>query len=371
MKQVELQNISKTYHSQAKVLDEIDVTIQAGEFFVLVGPSGCGKSTMLRMIAGLEDISDGTLKIDGEVVNHLPPKERDLAMVFQNYALYPHLSVEQNILFGLAAKKVKKEEQQKRLAEAVEMTGLGLFLKRKPKELSGGQRQRVALARAIVSQAKLCLMDEPLSNLDAKLRGQMRIEIKQLQRKLGMTMIYVTHDQVEAMTMGDRIMVLNAGKVQQIGDPLTLYNAPVNEFVASFIGTPKMNFSVAHVTQENQLYVTEGLSIPLQKEQLELVDSFKEVKVGIRPEGVQLATLDQAMGLVKVLNVEHLGDETQVIFEVNESLWTAKWAGQHMIQVGESLPIKLNLAALKFFNSVTGELLTTNSMIEASRKGVR
>src|SRR5699024_3165580 len=214
------------------------------------GPSGSGKSTLLRMIAGLEDITDGIIKINERAVNHLPPKDRNLSMVFQNYALYPHLTVEQNILFGMRAKKVNKQEQQKRLNETCQMMEISNLLKRKPKELSGGQRQRVALARSVVSEAPLCLMDEPLSNLDAKLRAHMRIEIKRLQKRLGLTMIYVTHDQVEAMTMGDRIMVLNNGRIQQVGDPITLYNKPANLFVASFIGSPKMNMGKATFTGE-------------------------------------------------------------------------------------------------------------------------
>ena len=258
MSQIELINISKSYDKQKNVLKEINLTIEEGEYFVLVGPSGSGKSTLLRMIAGLEEISDGVLKIDSKAVNHLPPKDRNLSMVFQNYALYPHLTVEQNVLFGLNAKKVDKAEQQKRLKEAAEMLGLTELLKRKPRELSGGQRQRVALARSIVSQAPLCLMDEPLSNLDAKLRANMRVEIRRLQKRLGLTMIYVTHDQVEAMTMGDRIMVLNEGTIQQVGKPITLYNEPQNLFVASFIGSPKMNLGRAAFSEDGRGLIIEN-----------------------------------------------------------------------------------------------------------------
>ena len=238
---ITMNNIVKRYDKEVTVLDDIDLTINEGEFFVMVGPSGSGKSTLLRMIAGLEDITDGVMKIDDNVINHLPPKKRNLSMVFQSYALYPHMTVRDNILFGLKSRKVNKEEQQKRLHETTEMIGLSDYLDRKPRQLSGGQRQRVALARAIVSQAPICLMDEPLSNLDAKLRANMRIEIRRLQRQFGLTMVYVTHDQVEAMTMGDRIMVLDSGKIQQVGRPIDLYNEPANLFVASFIGSPKMN----------------------------------------------------------------------------------------------------------------------------------
>ena len=247
MKKVELINLSKSYDKQVDVISNINVTIEPGEFFVLVGPSGCGKSTMLRMIAGLEQITSGTLTIGGQTANHLPPDKRDLSMVFQNYALYPHLTVQQNITFGLDVKKVKKAVQQQRAAEVAKMLGLTDYLKRKPRELSGGQRQRVALARAIVSESPICLMDEPLSNLDAKLRAHMRTEIRRIQRNLGITMIYVTHDQVEAMTMGDRIMILHEGKIQQVGKPIDIYNNPANPFVATFIGSPPMNLAKAHV----------------------------------------------------------------------------------------------------------------------------
>ncbi|TKJ04398.1 ABC transporter ATP-binding protein, partial [Bacillus cereus] len=215
---IELKNVSKVYkNAEETAVKGVSVHIKKGEFFVLVGPSGCGKSTLLRMIAGLEEISSGDLIINERVANDLEPKDRNLSMVFQNYALYPHLSVEENILFGLKVRKVQKEERQKRLMEAIEMVGLKEYVKMKPGQLSGGQRQRVALARAIVSQSPICLMDEPLSNLDAKLRAQMRIEIREIQQRLGITMIYVTHDQIEAMTMGDRIMVLNKGSIQQVG----------------------------------------------------------------------------------------------------------------------------------------------------------
>ena len=245
MKKVELIGVSKSYDKQKEVISNINVTIEPGEFFVLVGPSGCGKSTMLRMIAGLEEITGGTLEIGGKIANNLPASKRDLSMVFQNYALYPHLTVEENITFGLHVKKIPKEERRKRTLETAEMLGLSDYLKRKPRELSGGQRQRVALARAIVSEAPICLMDEPLSNLDAKLRAQMRSEIRHIQRRLGITMIYVTHDQVEAMTMGDRIMILHEGKIQQIGKPIDIYNNPANPFVATFIGAPPMNLAPA------------------------------------------------------------------------------------------------------------------------------
>ncbi|GAA0301826.1 sn-glycerol 3-phosphate transport system ATP-binding protein [Gracilibacillus halotolerans] len=352
MSHIEMENLKKTYDHQQNVLDGINLEISEGEFFVLVGPSGSGKSTLLRMIAGLEEISGGLLKMNGNVVNHLRPKERNLSMVFQNYALYPHLTVEQNILFGLHARKVSKSEQKKRLMETAEMMGLGDLLKRKPKQLSGGQRQRVALARAVVSQAPICLMDEPLSNLDAKLRAHMRMEIKRLQQQLGLTLVYVTHDQVEAMTMGDRIMVLHDGEIQQVGDPITLYNEPANLFVASFIGSPKINLTRAKV-QDNQLYITDELKIPLR-------DTFlpkKELIVGIRAEHIQHATDETATHELEVITVEHLGNETSITFSVGNDYWTAKWIGQWQLKAGDKVKVSLTEEYLSFFDPVTEELI--------------
>jgi sn-glycerol 3-phosphate transport system ATP-binding protein len=353
---VEMKDISKSYDKQKSVIDEISLSIEEGEFFVLVGPSGSGKSTLLRMIAGLEEISGGVLKMNNQVVNHLPPKDRNLSMVFQNYALYPHLTVEQNILFGLRAKKVDKKEQQKRLQETAEMMGLTELLKRKPRELSGGQRQRVALARSVVSEAPICLMDEPLSNLDAKLRAHMRIEIRRLQKKLGLTMIYVTHDQVEAMTMGDRIMVLNDGKIQQVGEPITLYNQPANLFVASFIGSPKINLSKAKLI-DHKLVLENGLQITMDKEDTLPLLSYPNLTMGIRAEHIFPGTPEQTSHTLEVINVEQLGNETLLTFEVGKELWTAKWLGQWRIQVGDHVPVQLSSKNICFFDSESGALI--------------
>lgn len=334
MGQVEMTNLSKSYGKQSNVLNGINLSIEKGEFFVLVGPSGSGKSTLLRMIAGLEEISNGTLKINNTVVNHIPPKDRNLSMVFQNYALYPHLTVEQNILFGLKAKKIDKKEQNKRLKERAEMMGLSELLKRKPRELSGGQRQRVALARAVVSEAPLCLMDEPLSNLDAKLRANMRMEIRRLQKKLGLTMVYVTHDQVEAMTMGDRIMVLNDGVIQQVGKPITLYNEPANLFVASFIGSPKMNMGKA-IFSNQRLVIENSLQIPIEASSVLDIPKNIKLTVGIRAEHIIFGTKEDRTHELEVINVEQLGNETLVTFEIGSELWTAKWLGQWDVTAGE------------------------------------
>lgn len=368
MSHIELLNVSKSYDKQRSVLNEIDVSIEKGEFFVLVGPSGSGKSTLLRMIAGLEEITSGTLHMNGQVVNHLPPKDRHLSMVFQNYALYPHLTVEQNILFGLNAKKVDKKEQKKRLHETAEMMGLTELLKRKPRQLSGGQRQRVALARSVVSEAPLCLMDEPLSNLDAKLRAHMRMEIRRLQKKLGLTMVYVTHDQVEAMTMGDRIMVLNDGKVQQVGEPIALYNEPANVFVASFIGSPKMNMGRA-VVKGQQLVVEDSLSIPVEAADVVDLPKNRKMIAGIRAEHLFQVTSDEKTHVLDVISVEHLGNETMVTFEVGREFWTAKWLGQQIVHVGDRVPVGLSVKNISFFDAETGELMKAASS-QKQKEGV-
>lgn len=351
MNLVEFIDVSKSYDKQKNVLDRINLNIKRGEFFVLVGPSGSGKSTLLRLIAGLEEITGGIIKINGEPVNHLRPKDRNLAMVFQNYALYPHLNVAENILFGLKARKVDKSEQKRRLHEAVELLGLTEFLDRKPKELSGGQRQRVALARAIVSHAPLCLMDEPLSNLDAKLRAQMRIEIRRLQKQLGLTLIYVTHDQVEAMTMGDRIMVLNDGKIQQIGEPISLYNEPANLFVASFIGSPKMNLGRAEFIPERNEIIIEGvIAVPVVEENLASHVRNLPLTAGIRPEHVLPGYEKKHALYLETINVEQLGNETHLSFEVGDEIWTARWPGQWQIKMGERVPVDITSNRLSLFD---------------------
>ncbi|MDW4511761.1 ABC transporter ATP-binding protein [Priestia megaterium] len=355
MKKVELVNVGKSYDQKTNVIQDINVTIEPGEFFVLVGPSGCGKSTMLRMIAGLEEVTQGELLIGDVKANKLLPSQRDLSMVFQNYALYPHLTVEQNILFGLHTKKISKQEQQKRCREAAEMLGLSEYLKRKPRQLSGGQRQRVALARAIVTHSPICLMDEPLSNLDAKLRAKMRSEIRQIQRKLGITMIYVTHDQTEAMTMADRMMILNGGNIQQVGRPLDIYNAPANTFVASFIGSPPMNLS--NVSIENNLLVFEDRRAISMSTPHSNFSGKKEVVVGVRPEHVQLATNDNTSFIVEIDNVEILGTETLLTFHMGDKQWMAKWNGQWNIKVGERVPIFIDPKHLFLFDNDKGSCL--------------
>lgn len=353
MKQVELVGLTKSYDGINRVIDNIDVTVDQGEFFVLVGPSGCGKSTMLRMIAGLEEVTSGEIMIGDIKATKLQPSQRNLSMVFQNYALYPHLTVEQNITFGLHTKKISKQEQKQRSVEAAEMLGLSELMKRKPRQLSGGQRQRVALARAIVTHTPICLMDEPLSNLDAKLRARMRSEIRQLQRKLGITMIYVTHDQTEAMTMADRMMILNEGEVQQIGRPLEIYNKPCNTFVASFIGAPPMNLSNAKIN-DNVIRLNEKQVIKLHSK-FTHIPMNNQVTIGVRPEKLQPAQKDKMSFIVNVMNVEVLGDETLLTFDIGQGeQWIAKWNGQWDINVGEKIPIFVEEKDLFLFDINSG-----------------
>lgn len=357
MKSVELKNVSKSYDGKIDVIKAIDVAIEPGEFFVLVGPSGCGKSTMLRMIAGLEEVSGGDLFIGDFLANKLPPSQRDLSMVFQNYALYPHLSVEQNITFGLHTKKLSKIEQRKRCLDAAEMLGLSELLNRKPRQLSGGQRQRVALARAIVTHAPICLMDEPLSNLDAKLRAKMRSDIRQIQRQLGITMIYVTHDQTEAMTMADRMMILHKGEVQQIGRPLEIYNNPTNTFVASFIGSPPMNLATAMIV-DRSILLEDNRSITSDKRLKSLtIPKNKKVTVGVRPENIRLAKDGQESFFAEAKNVEVLGTETLIMFEVGNKQWIAKWVGQWNIEIGARLPLFIDESDLVLFDQENGECI--------------
>jgi multiple sugar transport system ATP-binding protein len=319
MAEVIFDKVEKVYDNDVRAVHDLSLEIPDGEFVVLVGPSGCGKTTALRMVAGLEDISDGTVAIGGRVVNDLSPKERDIAMVFQNYALYPHLTVADNIGFGLRLRKTPKSEVNERVAWAAKLLGLTPYLQRRPKELSGGQRQRVAMGRAIVRQPQVFLMDEPLSNLDAKLRVQMRAEIAKIQHEVGVTTIYVTHDQVEAMTMGDRVAVMRKGELQQMADPQKLYDSPKNLFVASFIGSPAMNIVEADVVRGD-----EGLAVRIGDQQLPIPEEVahrrpalsgyvgRKLALGIRPEHLEDARLARNGGARlrgRVLITEALGSE--------------------------------------------------------------
>ena len=357
MPEIKLENISKSYNLNDKVLDDISVTIHDGEFFVLIGPSGSGKSTLLRLISGLDNSYSGILRIDGNNVNKVFPKDRNLTMVFQNYALYPNMTVKDNIIFGLNSKKISKQEQIDRLQSAVELVGLEDYLNRKPGELSGGQRQRVALARSICSKAPIFLMDEPLSNLDAKLRSQMRTEIKSIQRRLGLTMIYVTHDQLEAMTMGDRIMILDGGKISQIGTPIELYNYPKNIFTASFIGIPQMNILDGEIDDGKIIIENEIIIDDFDSSQQRDLDFSGSFKVGIRPEKINIkkGETESVSGELKILNVELLGNETQIVLDNKGKQLLIKCPGQVNLTIGEKLPIRLSYKDLYLFDNASGK----------------
>ncbi len=317
MAEVKFDEIDKVYDNGVRAVDDLSLEIPDGEFLVLVGPSGCGKTTALRMVAGLEEISDGTLSIGGRVVNDLTPKERDIAMVFQNYALYPHLSVAENIAFGLRLRRASKPVIAERVAWAAKMLDLTPYLDRRPKQLSGGQRQRVAMGRAIVRKPQVFLMDEPLSNLDAKLRVQMRADISKLQRDLGTTTVYVTHDQVEAMTLADRIVVLQDGRVEQVGTPMELYQRPANRFVAGFIGSPAMNF-------------LPGAALPAGW------GGTEDVVIGVRPE--HLVQSADGQGLHAQVNVvEPTGPETLVYAEVDAVPIVAALRGGQTVAPGQRI----------------------------------
>jgi multiple sugar transport system ATP-binding protein len=384
MAEIVLDRVTKSYANGATAVKDLSVTIADGEFIILVGPSGCGKSTTLNMIAGLEDISSGELRIGGERVNDKAPKDRDIAMVFQSYALYPHMTVRQNIAFPLTLAKVKKAEIATKVEEAAKVLGLIELLDRKPGQLSGGQRQRVAMGRAIVRNPKAFLMDEPLSNLDAKLRVQMRSEIARLQSRFGTTTVYVTHDQTEAMTLGDRVVVLLGGVAQQIGTPEELYNRPANLFVAGFIGSPAMNFFPGTMTDVGvRLAMGE---VTLTQEVHDLMAQHKKpnnVIVGIRPEHLEDASLIDTYARIRALVfevnvdvVESLGAEKYVHFkmegagaqsaqltaaaesEVGENEFVARVSTESKVAAGQKMELAFDTSKIAIFDADTGENLT-------------
>ncbi|MDI7864584.1 sn-glycerol-3-phosphate import ATP-binding protein UgpC [Rhizobiaceae bacterium n13] len=356
MATIEINQVSKIYAGNVHAVKSVDIDIKDGEFIVLVGPSGCGKSTLLRMVAGLEEISEGEVKIGARVVNKLDPAERDIAMVFQNYALYPHMSVYENLAYGLKNRKTPKAEIDARVAEAARMLQLEPYLERKPRALSGGQRQRVAMGRAIVRKPAAFLFDEPLSNLDAKLRVSMRGEIKRLQRRLGTTSIYVTHDQLEAMTLADRLVVLNAGRIEQIGTPLEVYHAPASTFVASFIGSPAMNL-VQGELHGDKLVIGPNL-IDLRGS----APASGPLTVGIRAEDLSLAGPGDASVTLKVDYVEELGSQRLVHGVVGDQPMTAALSPD--IEIGAELALRISSDKLHFFSAETGR------RIDWSERGV-
>ncbi len=360
MAEVILKDVTKIYEGGNVAVQDVNIKVQDKEFVVLVGPSGCGKSTTLRMVAGLEEISKGELFIDGKMVNNVSPKDRDIAMVFQNYALYPHMSVYENMAFGLKLRKFSKEEIKQRVTDAAKILGLEPYLDRKPKALSGGQRQRVAVGRAIVRKPKVFLFDEPLSNLDAKLRVQMRTEISKLHHELGATMIYVTHDQTEAMTMGDKIVIMKDGLVNQTDTPLNLYNYPSNKFVAGFIGSPSMNFIEGKVSGSS--FKTNGgeLNLSFNGEYTDKLKPFNDKKIilGVRPEDIydsQAAPTETHYSPfnAKLEVVEPMGNEIFIYFSVEGNQFIARIPAREKPKPGSQRTIYIDTQKLHFFDGET------------------
>jgi len=366
MARVVLEKVCKIFPGNVNAVKEVSLEIADKEFLVLVGPSGCGKSTLLRTIAGLEEPSSGRVYIDDTFVNHVPPKDRDIAMVFQNYALYPHMDVYKNMAFALQLRKFPKAEIDRRVKEAAEILGITSLLDRKPKALSGGQRQRVAVGRAIVRKPKAFLFDEPLSNLDAKMRVQMRTEISKLHTRLQSTMIYVTHDQVEAMTMGDRIAVMRNGVIQQIADPLTLYEKPTNKFVAGFIGSPPMNFMKGRVIKKNNIWIfDEGRAqVKIVEEMIPKISAYlgKEVSFGIRPEDIydklfigSAAPENTITATVEV--IEPMGSEVYLYLTTGMHSFVARVDAHDRAEVNQDLEVVFNMAKAHFFDCDTEEVI--------------
>ncbi|MCM1130426.1 MAG: sn-glycerol-3-phosphate ABC transporter ATP-binding protein UgpC [Roseburia sp.] len=360
MANVSLRNINKIYPNGVQAVFDFNLEIQDKDFIVLVGPSGCGKSTTLRMVAGLEEITSGELYIDEELMNDVPAKNRSIAMVFQSYALYPHMTVFDNMAFGLKLRKVPKDEIKRRIEEVAETLGLTPFLSRKPKALSGGQRQRVALGRAIVRDAKVFLFDEPLSNLDAKLRVQMRTEIARIHKNIQATSLYVTHDQIEAMTMASRIVVMKDGYIQQIGTPKEIYNAPANVFVGSFIGTPSMNFLPGKINEDGNFITLNGtVCLPLSLEHKKVIaekEAFqKEVLLGIRPEDVFLASQPEQDTTieVEVELLEMLGHEANLHFKIDDTPMICIVNSRILIDEGSKVGLTFDMDHCHIFDNET------------------
>jgi multiple sugar transport system ATP-binding protein len=366
MAKVVLKNVSKVFPNGALAVNDVSITCEEKEFLVLVGPSGCGKSTTLRMVAGLEELTSGEIWIDDKLVNDVPPKDRDIAMVFQNYALYPHMTAYENMAFGLKLRKYPKEEIKQRVMEAAEILGITELLDRKPKQLSGGQRQRVAVGRAIVRKPKVFLFDEPLSNLDAKMRVQMRAEISKLHTRLQATMIYVTHDQIEAMTMGDRIVVMKDGVVQQVADPITLYDKPKNRFVAGFIGSPSMNFMEGTVLKKSTGYFfnEENFQVRVPDEMIAALEGYaeKEIILGLRPEDIydkvyaSNASPDNTI-TATVEVVEPMGSEAYLYLTTGKSPFIAKVDTHEQVDVNQDIELVFDMSKCHFFDVTTGETI--------------
>jgi multiple sugar transport system ATP-binding protein len=353
MASISIKNVHKSYDGKTKVIENLNLDINDKEFIVLVGPSGCGKSTLLRMIAGLEDVTEGEIYIDNVLVNNVPPKNRDIAMVFQNYALYPHMSVYDNLAFGLKLKRLPKDVIKERVNHAAKILGLEAYLDRKPKHLSGGQKQRVAVGRALVRNPKVFLFDEPLSNLDAKLRTQMRTELLRLHGVLKTTMVYVTHDQTEAMTMADRIVVLNKGEIQQVDTPIYLYNNPANRFVAEFIGSPAMNFIDGYLTEENTFvsnYAEFKMQVPASRIKTNRSSNSDSFSLGIRPEHILIienkdeATIEATLELIEVM-----GKESFLYLQTNCGKLIVRVESSLKFEIGQKINLKPDVNHVHIF----------------------
>ncbi len=364
-----LEHVSKKY-GQVEAVHDVTLNVEDQEFLILLGPSGCGKTTTLRMVAGLEDVTSGAIHIGSRDVSHVPPKDRDIAMVFQNYALYPHMTVFENMAFGLKLRKVPRAEIDRRVKEAAEILGIGTLLERKPKELSGGQRQRVALGRAIVREPLAFLMDEPLSNLDAKLRTQTRVELKRLHQRLGATIIYVTHDQTEAMTMGTRIVVMKDGVVQQVDTPDGIYHRPANQFVATFVGTPAMNLLRGELTRQGTAvnFVAEGqsMTLPTRIAQAASALTGNAMVLGIRPEDVHVspdsvARFPNTQIRAVVRLIEPMGHENMVYLDYGNQSLIARTANDWLSTVGETITCALDPARLHAFDAATEKSISASA----------
>ena len=345
---LELQNITKVYPNGTLAVNETSLNIENGEFVVFVGPSGCGKSTLLRMIAGLEDITSGEIILDTNTINNVDPSERDVAMVFQNYALYPHMTVYNNMAYGLKNRGISKKEIEDKVNEVAKLLEIDQYLSRKPSMLSGGQRQRVAMGRAIVRNPKIFLFDEPLSNLDAKLRNQMRLEIKKLQRQMGVTSIFVTHDQIEAMTLGDRIVVINKGIVEQVGTPKDIYSKPNTKFVAEFIGSPQMNIFNCKIN--NGIAKIDNHSFNLNKSL-----NVEDASIGIRPDDMQIS--DSGSITCKANLVEYLGSDMIIYSSIGNQEFSCKLSSKIDVKAGDEFKFDINPSLIHVFDNSSGKRL--------------
>ncbi|HEX8089740.1 MAG TPA: ABC transporter ATP-binding protein [Blastocatellia bacterium] len=355
--EVSLHNVTKLYgHFEA--VSDLNLAIEDGEFVVLLGPSGCGKTTTLRMLAGLEEASSGDILIGGERVNDIPTRRRDIAMVFQSYALYPHMTVEENIAYPLRVRKVRKPEAARKVEQVAAMLEINGLLNRKPRDLSGGERQRVALARAVVREPRVYLMDEPLSNLDARLRVQMRGELKRLQHELGTTTVYVTHDQAEAMTLAHRVAVMRGGKLQQFDTPMNIYNLPANRFVAEFVGSPGMNFVDGKIDSSARTFTGGGIKLPLWDSQLSRVKGRESVTLGIRPEHIQVETTQRdGWTAATVYVTELMGNETFVFLRLGGGKIIARAAADFRAGMETPVWVRLEMDSADFFDTASGEAL--------------